>query len=131
MWPELDRCRPLLIILAMNRHEMIKMMGGAALGHVVAPTSAGAVPVLSEGASPKLFRLIGEHVLAWCSARSIEDAERLFEENLDPLELSATSLFELKEDEWEHYGIRKVPGNPTTPDTGEARMLVCNRGDFH
>jgi hypothetical protein len=116
---------------AMKRQDMIKMVGAAALGHAVAPPSAGAVPVLPEGRSPKLFRLIGEHVQAWCSASSLEDAERLFQENLDPLELSATSLDEVTEDEWEHHGIRKAPGNTTTPFTGEARLLACNRGEFH
>ncbi len=107
------------------------MMGVAALGHVVAPTLADAIPLLPDAGSIKLFQLIGEHVHAWCSASSIEDAWRLFEQHLDPLELSATSLDEVTEDEWEHYGIRKGPGDPTTSSTGEAKLLVCNRGEFH
>lgn len=115
----------------MNRQEMIKLMGVTAFGHVLAPTQAGAVPALSEATSPKLFRLIGEHVEAWCSASSIEDAERLFQQNLDPLEMSATSLREVIEDEWEQFGIRKVPGFPMTPASAEAKLLVCNRGEFH
>ena len=115
----------------MKRQDMIKLVGVAAFGHVVAPTQAGAVPVLPEAGSIKLFRLIGEHVQAWCSASSIEDAERLFEQNLDPLELSASSLREITEDEWEHFCIRRVPGTPMAPSTGEARLLVCNRGEFH
>lgn len=115
----------------MKRQDMIKMTGVAALGHMVTPTLADAAPLLQEAGSIKLFRLIGEHVQAWCSASSIEDAWGLFEQLLDPLELSATSLDEVTEDEWEHYGIRKLPGDPTTPSTGEARMIVCNRGEFH
>lgn len=87
--------------------------------------------MLPEGTSPKLFRLIGEHVQAWCSASSIQDAERLFQENLDEIELSATSLDEVPEDEWEHHGIRKLPGTSTSPYNGEAKLLVCNRGEFH
>lgn len=115
----------------MKRQDMIKLVGVAALGHVAAPMQAGAVPVLSEAGSIKLFRLIGEHVQAWCSASSIEDAERLFQQNLDPLELSAASLREVTEDECEHFGIRKVPGTSMAPSTGEARLLVCNRDEFH
>jgi hypothetical protein len=116
---------------SVKRQDMIKLMGVAALGHVVAPMQAGAVPVLPEAGSIKLFRLIGEHVEAWCSASSMEDAERLFEQTLDPLELSATSLREVTEDEWEHFGVRRLPGTPMAPGTGEARLLICNRGEFH
>ena len=115
----------------MNRQEMIKLMGAAAFGDVLAPTQADAVPALSEATSPKLFRLIGEHVEAWCSASSMADAQRLFEQNLDEIEMSATSLREVIEDEWEQFGIRKVPGLTMTPASGDAKLLVCNRGEFH
>jgi hypothetical protein len=117
--------------LAMNRHDMIRLVGAAALGHVAGPLETDAVPLLPKTMTLKLFMLAGEHVQAWCSAPSIEDAERLFQENLEPFELSATSMREVKEDEWEHFGIRKSPGNSTMISPGEARLLACNRGDYH
>lgn len=115
----------------MNRQDMIKMMGAATLGHIVTPTATDALHMTSEASSPKLFMLFGEHVQAWCSAPTMEDAEKLFQENLEPLELSATSMREVKEDEWEHFGIRKSPGNSTMISPGEARLLARNRGDYH
>lgn len=110
---------------------MIKMMGVAAVAHVVSPTASEADSMFSEAKSPRLFLLFGEHVQAWCSAPTMEDAERLFQENLDPFELSSTSMREVKEDEWEHFGIRRAPGDPSMPSNGEARLLACNRGDYH
>jgi hypothetical protein len=115
----------------MNRQDMIKMMGAATLGHIVTPTAKDALQMTSEASSPKLFLLVGEHVQAWCSAASLDDADRLFQEKLDPLELSATSLREVKEDEWEAYGVRKIPGDPMAPSTGEAKLLACHRGEYH
>ena len=115
----------------MNRQDMIKLMGAAALGHVATPVLAVVVPEGADTPSPRLFSMFGEHVRALCSASSPADAQRLFEQNLDEIELSANYVEEIAEEDWQYYGVSRVPGDPTKPYNGEARMLRCTRGEFH